>query len=740
MAQAMLAVLGLLLMGGLAADEITREAEDYDRCQKRLLPPEVFTRPAASQGRLIGVRGVETGYPTWLEYDFTVAGGLYELYMRAGGNDSRQAALVSIDGGQGVLVDDAPTEALPLDTALPNDTHERRQALENSFRELLVGSVHLVPGRHRVRVTHAGLAGRSNAFAFDSLRLVAVEQSQALILEVGSRPEPDGETAETAVGPVVLRVLSSYRYWGPRETPCCGVLLYNREGPEELAGTLSVNVGAELLLAERVTLARGEAQIMRLPAADLRERLPQPGTYTVQATFTVPGGEPLRDSTDLVVSDLSTPGWAKRAATAWVRVRFAIGSDLQAALDDAAQLVEAGITCTVNPNVEDWLGEETVSWPFRGEDEAWQRYLEGVHDLGACQLMYHTMVTVSEHFYYEKRHFWGGRRPFYHCSWLSIYPDSPEWNQWQAADFRYALAKFPLDGIFLDNACATGAPEARTETGEKAIAHHQAGLRRAIKQANPTGILYPNYNTLSLEGLATVSAGWDAHMLEGRYPVPQQQCGESAWTVEHFVTVASRVRQQTGKPFWPLMYTPERYGGLGIACCAAARANPCGVVNAPFLRFLRDIREYVYADDVFVAPPGSVALNPSDPDLVATGLIKLYPDGTRDWVIQIVNGTEENGELAEREVELTLDLPAADLQRPAWLLRPEAHGAEAVRLTNPLRLKVGVWTVLVIAEGFGAAGVSTAGPGRKPADDDSSAGVDGRAQHWFPLCSGEYRQ
>ena len=41
-------LLSLLLMGGLAAEEITREAEDYDRCQERLLPPEVFTRPTAS--------------------------------------------------------------------------------------------------------------------------------------------------------------------------------------------------------------------------------------------------------------------------------------------------------------------------------------------------------------------------------------------------------------------------------------------------------------------------------------------------------------------------------------------------------------------------------------------------------------------------------------------------------------------------------------------------------------------
>jgi hypothetical protein len=698
MSEAILVALGLLLMAGPTGEEITREAEEYDRFQKRLLPPEVFTRPAASQGRLVGVRGEETGYPTWIEYDFTVAGGLYELRLRAGGNDSRQAALLNVDGGQGVLVETSPSETLPPNTVLPADARQRQRVMENSFREILVGRLNLAAGRHRVRVTHAGMAGRSNAFALDWLKLVRVDQTAAPLLEVGNQPEPDPAMSEERIGPVVLRVLSSYRYWGPGEIPCYGVLLYNRAGPAELAGTLSVSIGTRSVFAQKLSLARGEAQTIRLAATDANAANMPPGRHLVYATFTMPGEYPLRDSAELIICDLRTPGWAKRAATAWVRVRFAIGSDLEAALQDVARLVDSGITCAVNPNVEDWLGEETITWPFRGEDEGWQRYLEGVHERGACLLMYHTMVTVSEHFYYEKRHFWEGRKPFHHCSWLSIYPDSPKWNQWQAADFQYALAQFPLDGIFLDNACATGAPGARTPKGEEAIARHHAGLRRAIKQANPAGILYSNYNTLTMDGLATVSAGWDAHMLEGRHPTPKQQCGQDAWTVEHFVTVASRVRQHTGKPFWPLMYTPDRYSGLGIACCAAARANPCGVVNPSFLHLLRDIREYLYADDVYLLPRESVAIRPADPDLAATAFVKLYPDGTRDWIIQIVNGTEEGGKLVQREVELNLDLPAADLRRPAWLLRPDADGAESIQLTNPMRLKVGVWTVLVIAE------------------------------------------
>lgn len=703
----MLAILfGLLacLADAWAAEEIMREAEDYNRCEERLLPPEIILRTNASGERMICVRALDTGYPTWLEYDFIVSGGLYEVRVRAGGNNSRQAGLLSLDGGPNVLIDDEPAGALPLDASLPADAAARSQQLEESFREHLVGSVKLTQGRHRIRITHAGLHGRSNAFGLDWIKLTSVESSSAPQLSVGNRPEPEAAAVSAPHEPVFLRVLQSYRFLGPHETPCLAVVLYNREGPLRLKGALAIELVAlqrkarRLLRQEAVDLPRGEANFWRLeltsklfPALRLG-----PGTYQIEAIFTGAQMSPLRHTAEFICAKLDTPGWAKRAATCWTS--FGIGSDLTAALRRVQQLVEQGITCTVNANVEDWLGEEAISYPFRGDDERWQAYLEGVQNLGACHLMYHTMITVSEHFYYEHRDFWGGRKPFYHCSWLSIYPDAPQWNHYQAADFAYALRQYPLDGFFLDNACASGMPEGRTEASEAAIARHQHGLRAAIKGANPIGILYPNYNTLSLEGLRIVSSAWDAHMLEGYHPAPQKKRSQLAWTVQHFVTVASRVLRHTGKPFWPLLYTPSQYTGLGIAACAAAQANPVGLVNGPYLRFWQRIREYIYADDVFPMPEGVVSLSPNSPDLAATALVKLYPNGARDWIVQIVNGGEHEGKLQEQDVELELNFPSSELQRPAWLLRPEMDRAEPIRLAKPLKLRAGVWTVLIIAE------------------------------------------
>jgi len=438
----------------------------------------------------------------------------------------------------------------------------------------------------------------------------------------------------------------------------------------------------------------GQALCRRLSLGDVA--LPR-GSYSVVAKVKVEGGQELGDSAELVLSDVNTPGWAKRARTQWVG--FGTGSDLQQSLARVKAAADDGINVMVNANVLDFYGNEAISYPFRGRGQEFRDFLTGVHSVGANLLMYHTMVTMSEHFYYEHQGFWGGRKPYYHCSWLSIYPDSPEWNAYQAADLEYSLGKYPLDGIFLDNACASGGPGMRSQVGEEAIAHHQEGLRAAIKRANPTGVLYPNYNTLTPMGLRTVSRAWDAHMLEGQHPVPQQHRSGPAWTVADFVTVARRVRGLTGKSFWPLMYTPQQYHKLGIAACGAAWGNPAGVTDRQYLQFMEDVEEYVYSDDVYPAPESTVELASADPDLAATAALRLYPlTGTHDWVIQVVNGTEIDGRLAMREVELELNLPQEDLARRAWVLRPEADAAEPITLTNPLRVNAGVWTVIIIGE------------------------------------------
>lgn len=681
-------------------EELRVEAERYDRCGPALMPPYIGRRETASGGLLVAVCAAETGRPGWLEVDLTVPAGLYELTLRVGGNDSRQAGLVSIDGGPPVTVLDEPSDPLPLDGPAPADRAERSRRLEDTFREHRVGQVRLSAGRHRIRVAHAGLDGRSNSFGVDRLVLTAVEASDAPVLVAGTRPEPEEGTRNEQPQPVELQLLTAYRFWGPHEIACAAVVVRNRERSEPVGGPLAIDLvaadGARSNVAELTVppLAAGEVWTRRLDL-DLRDR-PR-GSYQLVARLPAAG---LEDRAECELAELDTPAWVKRARVLWVG--FSLASNPDRAADRVREVAASGINVMVNANVGDWLGEEAISYPFRGDDAGFRRFLAAIHEVGGYHLMYHTMVTVSEHFYYEHQAFWGGRKPYYHCSWLSIYPDSPEWNAWQARDFESAIRRFPLDGIFLDNACASGAPGARSPAGEAAIARHQSGLRAAIKRANPIGILYPNYNTLTPSGLRTVAAAWDAHMLEGAHPVPSQHRQGQGWSVEDFVTIAQRVRQLTGKPFWPLMYAPNRYHGLCVAACGAAGANPVGVVEPSYLRFSADLQEYLYGDDVFLLPAGAVRLAEADPDLAVTTSLRRPPaadePGAPEWVIQVVNGTENEGALADRDVELRLDLPAAELARPAWLLRPEAPEPEPLRLGPILRLRAGVWTVIVIGD------------------------------------------
>lgn len=692
-----LCVAGLSVACGAAAmaREVFVEGEGFARCEETLFSVYIGACEAASGGRLAAVSGRETGRPTWFEYDVEVEAGLYELRLRAGGNDSRQAGLVSLDGGPAALVLDDPPDSLPAGGAAPADSRERSRRLEATFREHLVAAVRLAAGRHRIRIQHGGVEGRSNAFGVDWVKLTPVAESTAPRLEAGDRPEPDSGRRGEAPRDVEVELLVPYRFWGPGETPRLHVLLRNRERAAA-GGTLLVEAPGLGRLFEGAVgpLPRGG---LRVVPVTLPREAPR-GDYACRATLVSDDGARwASDPAPITLSELDTPAWARRARTRWL-AGFGLGSDLEASIANARQAARDGISVGVNANVLDMLGNEAISYPFRGRDEDWYRYLEAVHEAGLSLLMYHTMVTVSEHFYYEHKDFWGGRKPFYHCSWLSIFPDSPEWNRFQAADLEYFFRKYPLDGIFLDNACATGGPGIRTAPGEDTIARHQSGLRAAIRRANPTGILYPNYNTLTPQGLSAVARAWDAHMLEGVHPVPQQHRGASGWAVSEFVTVLSRVRGITGKPFWPLMYAPERYGALCIAACAAARANPCGVTEDRYLHFLRDVQEYLYADEAAPMPAGSVKITPEDPDLAATLLVRCAPGRPPEWVVQIVNGTEADGRLAERDIELDVDLPETELSRPAWLLRPESAAAQAVRLSRPLSLRVGVWTMLVIAE------------------------------------------
>ncbi|MGC9320230.1 MAG: hypothetical protein ACP5KN_19510, partial [Armatimonadota bacterium] len=242
--------LGMVLVSALiaasgsviGAQEILIEAEDFDCAQQSIVPAHVSARENASGGMLAVVRDRATGAPTWLDYMIAVEGGLYELLVRAGGNNSRQAAMVSVDGGPPVTVLDDPPDSLPLGRAMPEDYEERSRLLERSFREHLLGRLQLPAGTHRIRVQHAGMADRSNSFGFDWLKLTAVEDSEAEVIEVGDRPEPQWGARSPQRPDLELAVLTGYRFWGPDETPRCTVMLFNRELETPVSGTLAVHL------------------------------------------------------------------------------------------------------------------------------------------------------------------------------------------------------------------------------------------------------------------------------------------------------------------------------------------------------------------------------------------------------------------------------------------------------------------------------------------------------------------
>lgn len=118
----------------------------------------------------------------WVEYQFyLLASGLYEVWLTATGNDTRQAAQLSIDGGEPVLV---------------TDEREPERALSPKEREKiivrqLVGVVSLKKGKHFLKVQHAGEPGFSIAFGLQKVELIRTEiaTGKRLIL-AGSRKNP----------------------------------------------------------------------------------------------------------------------------------------------------------------------------------------------------------------------------------------------------------------------------------------------------------------------------------------------------------------------------------------------------------------------------------------------------------------------------------------------------------------------------------------------------------------------
>jgi len=155
------------------------EAENFARADPIGIPA-TQAYPEASGGQIVHLRSPLVGLATWLECDFRSPGGRFEVWVRSGGNDSRQAIFLSFDGGEEVLVTD---ERLSLTGEW---TAEKRRAVEGTFTAQKVGVIALSKGRHRFRARHAGKEGFSNAFGLDCIYLVAT--SDPPTIKAGDRP------------------------------------------------------------------------------------------------------------------------------------------------------------------------------------------------------------------------------------------------------------------------------------------------------------------------------------------------------------------------------------------------------------------------------------------------------------------------------------------------------------------------------------------------------------------------
>jgi hypothetical protein len=117
-----------------------------------------------------------------VEYRFYLpTTGLYEVWLTSTGNDTRQAAQISVDSGEPVLVID---EREPERALLPKER-------EKIVVRQLVGVVSLKKGKHFLKVCHARETGFSTAFGFQKIELVCTEvATDKRIILAGSQRKP----------------------------------------------------------------------------------------------------------------------------------------------------------------------------------------------------------------------------------------------------------------------------------------------------------------------------------------------------------------------------------------------------------------------------------------------------------------------------------------------------------------------------------------------------------------------
>lgn len=179
----MCGLVGMMVSMGVLVqrEEIVLEAEQPSAGKWRWgdFVPRARPLDTASGGQIIVL-----GRGDWLEYRLTVPeAGNYEVVLATGGNDTRQAGRLFIDGGPEIPVEDA-RDRLDLDTpATAEDRHQRELIL---FTQPL-GVVHLAAGEHTLRVEHAGREGFSSAFGVDFIKLRPTQAEATL--QAGDRRE-----------------------------------------------------------------------------------------------------------------------------------------------------------------------------------------------------------------------------------------------------------------------------------------------------------------------------------------------------------------------------------------------------------------------------------------------------------------------------------------------------------------------------------------------------------------------
>ena len=683
-----LALAANVLPAGAEDPSMVLEAEAFDRFDEgALFLPETL-KVEGTPGTLNAVvRSQTTGRPTWLEYDFEIRhAGSFGILVWAGGNNGHQAGWVSLDGGEAVPVEDLA----------------RRSGAVTPYR---VGVVHLADGHHVLRVAHAERPHFSNAFGYDKVELRRLADDARATFAAGDCPARPGEKIEPAA---TLALHTSLRFYGTDDTIHLLVRVENRGG-EQWAPSLDLRVVNET-----------GAVVHRTPGYQLGDLAPGTGRTLVQSVQTlglVPGTYQLEgileggDGTPLAgahlpveIQEYKIPEWVKRARFCWhLDLHHGRENAAPVSMDRLEKELESfadrGATAVNLGNHYLFYGA-SPSYPTKRD---YRRVVDRCHELGMKYTWYQTSITVSEYFFYQHRDWWTSP-PFYHCSWLSALPESRPWSEYLACDLETLVSRAGLDGVFLDNASATGdlADREGMLRAYAEVADHLARVRAGVKRGNPLGALVPNFGFVNVPVLGQVRASWDAQLTERFYAAEAAEPSGSAQAlrVRDFVHTLGRLRRVAGKPVWPLPYPAGLRSGNLTA--GAIVATGCALylgprVDADYGRFADRYQDYFYSPLLMPLPAESVTGEPDDEHAAVCAYERVHPGGAVDRVVHVLNGGAK-----DREFRVLLRGPGVPGE--GVLLSPEDPEPQPVRADRTgegdtlFTLRPGTWSVLLLTK------------------------------------------